>query len=409
MKKLILFICFCSLYLPLQGQDKNQIVIGSIESIQSKILNEQRDLWIHLPINYSPEKKYPVVYLLDANSQFYSVVGLINHLSYSNGNTVCPEMIVVGIPNTNRTRDLTPYKPDPIDPFIPPQMVEESGGGENFIAFIEKELIPYIESTYSTAPYRMLIGHSFGGLTVLNTLLHHTEMFNSYIAVDPTSNWAAGRLLREFQEALASEKSFENIDLYLGIANLEMEEDINEYLTDSTFITEGVRSIFEIDAYLKSQAPQKINYASKFYKNEIHPTVPLITEYDAFRFIFDFYTMKLSPRDWEDAEVDMAQKMETHYNRVSAKFGFEVKPDESLVNGLAYEFLGMNQMKKAGDLFHLNIRLYPESGNAYDSLGDFFAANKEKEKAIESYKKALSLSFQDYTKAKLDALEKEKD
>lgn len=407
MKKLFLFLCVCSISFSISGQNSNDIVIGKIDSINSEILKEQRNLWIHLPINYSPEKKYPVVYLLDAEVQFYSVVGLINHLSYSNGNTVCPEMIVVGIPNTNRTRDLTPYKPYPIDPFIPVDMVEQSGGGENFISFIENEVIPYVESNYATVPYRMFIGHSFGGLTVLHTILHHSELFNSYIAIDPTSNWEYGRLLKEFKDAFASDKLFDDIDMFIGIANLEIDEDINEVLKDSSFITENVKSLFALDEYLKNNSPKKINYDSKFYKNETHPTVPLITEYDAFRFFFDFYNLKFSPSDWEDAQVDLANKIETHYKLVSEKFGFEVKPDESLVNGFGYQFLSMNQMDKAGKLFKLNVKLYPESGNIYDSLGDYYAANKEKQKAIESYKKALSISFQDYTKEKLEALEKE--
>lgn len=407
MKKLLLFLSVCSIYYSLTGQNNNEIVIGTIESIESKILNEQRNLWVNLPIGYTPEKRYPVVYLLDSEVQFYSLVGLINHLSYSNGNTVCPEMIVIGIQNTNRTRDLTPYKPYPIDPFIPAEWVEESGGGENFISFIEKEVIPYVESKYSTAPYRMLIGHSFGGLTVLNTILHHTELFNSYIAIDPTSNWVIGRILKEFKEAFASDKSFTSIDIFMGIANLEIGEDINEVLKDSSFITENVKSIFAIDEYLKSNSPKKINYDSKFYKNEAHTTVPLITEYDAFRFIFDFYYIKFSPSDWEDAQVDLANKIETHYKLVSEKFGFNVKPDESLINSLGYQFLSMNQMDKSGNLFKLNARLYPESGNVYDSLGDYYAENNNKQKAIESYKKALSITFQDYTQKKLETLEKE--
>ena len=51
-------------------------------------------------------------------------------------------------------------------------LISQSGGGANFMSFIEQELIPYINSKYSILPYRMLIGHSFGELTVLNMLVH---------------------------------------------------------------------------------------------------------------------------------------------------------------------------------------------------------------------------------------------
>ena len=144
-----------------------------------------------------------------------------------------------------------------------------------------------------------------------------------------------------------------------------------------------------------------------FNENEIHTTVPLITEYDAFHFIFDFYEPNLLITDFDDPGVDLASKIVNHYKDVSKNFGFEVKPDEYFVNGMGYQFLMMRQMEKAGGLFKLNVSLYPESANVYDSLGDFYSANGEKESAIESYKKALNLANTDYTRAKLEQLQKE--
>ena len=94
----------------------------------------------------------------------------MRQLSSVNGNTVCPKMIVVGIPNTNRMRDLTPTTPEGEQFYIDSSASTNSGGGEKFISFIEKELIPHIESNYPTQPYRMLIGHSLGGLMVMHAL-----------------------------------------------------------------------------------------------------------------------------------------------------------------------------------------------------------------------------------------------
>ena len=93
----------------MNGQHNNDIVIGKIDSINSNILDEQRKIWIYSPdggIDGLFEKqKHPVVYLLDGNAHFYSVVGITRQLSAMNGNTIMPKMIVVGIPNINRTRD----------------------------------------------------------------------------------------------------------------------------------------------------------------------------------------------------------------------------------------------------------------------------------------------------------------
>jgi predicted alpha/beta superfamily hydrolase len=83
------------------------------------------------------------MYVLDGSGHFYSTVGMIHQLSKVNGNTISPEMIVVGITNTHRTRDLTPSQPQAgDDAMLPEAMRAHSGGGEKFISFIEKELIP---------------------------------------------------------------------------------------------------------------------------------------------------------------------------------------------------------------------------------------------------------------------------
>ncbi|MBK7475454.1 MAG: hypothetical protein IPI11_05325 [Haliscomenobacter sp.] len=88
----------------------------------------------------------------------------------------------MGIPNTDRTRDLTPTHVEADPPYMDSTSSKTSGGGENFIAFIEKELMPHIEATYPAAPYKMLIGHSFEyPLAVMQTLIHHTDLFNAYI------------------------------------------------------------------------------------------------------------------------------------------------------------------------------------------------------------------------------------
>jgi predicted alpha/beta superfamily hydrolase len=104
-------------------------------------------------------------------------------------------MIVIGITNTNRDRDLKPTiknlkgNPNP-----------DSGGGDNFMNFIEKELIPHIDSIYPTAPYRIFSGHSLGGLTVINTFLNNTQLFNAYIAIDPSLWWNNQALVKQAQE-----------------------------------------------------------------------------------------------------------------------------------------------------------------------------------------------------------------
>jgi predicted alpha/beta superfamily hydrolase len=231
---------------------------------------------------------------LDGDAHFYSVVGMIQQLSTVNGNMISPEMIVVGIPNTDRTRDLTPTHVDS-DPITKDaDAFKTSGGGEKFISFIEKELMPYIDSKYPTAPYRTLIGHSLGGLTVMQAFVHHTSLFNSYVCIDPSMWWDSQSLLKETKKVLA-EKQFAGKSLYLGIANtMEDGMDIKKVRNDKSDDTRHIRSILELKGYLETNRQNGLKYQGKYYGDDSHGSVPLITEYDALHFIFDYYPLKLS-------------------------------------------------------------------------------------------------------------------
>jgi predicted alpha/beta superfamily hydrolase len=245
MKFALLFLVGAAVCNGAYGQADNKISIGEVVSIQSAVLNENRKIWIYVPpsarsTTYA-KRQYPVVYLLDGDGHFSSVVGMIQQLSTVNGNMISPEMIVVGIPNTNRTRDLTPTHVD-ADPMIKDvNFLKTSGGGEKFISFIEKELMPYVDSKYPTAPYRMLIGHSLGGLTVMQAFVHHTGLFNSYVCIDPSMWWDNQSLLRETKKVLA-EKQFTGKSMYLGIANtMEPGMDLKNVQNDKSDDTRHIR------------------------------------------------------------------------------------------------------------------------------------------------------------------------
>ena len=264
----------------------NQILIGEIDKIYSEILGENRKVWVHVPKNANKAKTYPVVYLLDGPGHFYSVVGMIKQLSTTNGNTVLPEMIVVAIPNTDRARDLTPS--EDVNLKHSDGTIIKSGGGDRFLDFIEKELIPYIDGKYPTAPYRTYIGHSFGGLSVIQALVTRTQLFNNYIAIDP-SLWWDNREFLDAAASLLSVKSFENKSLFVGIANTMSDSmDIERVRSDTASATRHIRSILQfVESMDKKENGLRFDW--KYYENDDHGSVPLITEYDAMRFLFEWH------------------------------------------------------------------------------------------------------------------------
>jgi hypothetical protein len=110
MKNIFSFVLMISFFTVSAQVPDNRLSMGIIDSLYSPILKEYRKIWIYKPDGHTRNKglRYPVVYLLDGEAHFYSVAGMIQQLSEINGNTVCPQMVVVAILNTDRTRDLTP-------------------------------------------------------------------------------------------------------------------------------------------------------------------------------------------------------------------------------------------------------------------------------------------------------------
>jgi predicted alpha/beta superfamily hydrolase len=150
-------------------------------TIRSKILNEEREVIIHLPINYNKKRKYPVMYVLDGSSQDKHLANKFDVLSSAG---YIPETIVVGISNVGgkgRQRDYTP-------PYMKMDIDEKDsplGAGDQFLSFIEKELVPYVEKNYSASKFRSLAGNSRGGLLVIYSLLYKPDLFRARFCFSP--------------------------------------------------------------------------------------------------------------------------------------------------------------------------------------------------------------------------------
>jgi len=370
----------------------NRIVIGTVDTVYSAILKEKRAVFIHVP-DGGKNERYPVLYILDGEDHFYSAVAIVKQFA-----GVIPDMIVVGITNTVRERDLTP---------TPVKGNNIAGGGETFLKFIEKELIPYVDSKYPAAPYRVFSGHSLGGLTVVNTFINHTAMFNAYIAIDPSLWWDNKKLLKQVQQQLNT-INLSKRSLFVAIANnmppgVDTSNVMRDTLNPNTQVT---RSVLPFVKALKETNPKGLRWNYKFYPNEQHGTVELNAEYDALRYLFNYYWFRTSQFEGHP-EIDPDSALTAHYQNISNHLGYKVLPAESIVNSLAYNCWGQKP-KLALKLFLQNTQNYPQSANAFDSLGDYYAGNNEKQKAIEAYTKSLSLQETADTRRKLEELKAKK-
>lgn len=185
----------------LQGQN-SPFVLGHIDTLHSNILGETRTLNIYLPPGYSPDSAhtYPVIYLLDgaADEDFIHIAGLVQFASFPWVEHLAPS-ILVGIANTDRKRDFTYTAASNFT--FPKELAafqsthKTSGGSANFMAFMEKELQPYIEKHYKVKEEKTLIGQSLAGLMAAEFVLKKPQLFNTYIIMSPSLWWDNESLL----------------------------------------------------------------------------------------------------------------------------------------------------------------------------------------------------------------------
>lgn len=335
-----------------QASSQEMITIGEKQHLYSEVLGEEREYWVYLPKGYEASgyapAKYPVIYFLDGNRHFHSLTGIQEFLSEGPYASL-PEAILVGILNTDRTRDLTPtsVEPDPNEKFG----FHGGGGNDRFLTFLKTELMPEIATNYRTNGYRTLIGHSFGGLTVLNTLLTQPEIFNSYIAIDPSVWWDHFYIAQKAKAELA------NLDLtgktlYLAQAN--------KHVLRKDTTTDHERGIVMFKELLEQKLNPQLRWRYSFYEADDHGTISLPAEYDGMRFIYEgFQTeVKLIPEN-PDLLIE-------NYQRLSTQLGFDIKPQEWLVDWLADYALKIDQKEGAASLYQLNTQLYPESTSALE-------------------------------------------
>mgnify|MGYP001550323868 FL=1 len=172
-------------------------------SIVSKAVGESRLINVHTPAGYDTNAKtrFPVLYMPDGgiDEDFPHVVKSVDSLIALG---VIRPVIVVGIPNTQRRRDLTGPTTVHSDSAIAPKV----GGSADFRRFIKDELIPAIDKRYRTTDERSIIGESLAGLFIVESFLSEPELFDHYIAFDPSLWWNKGSLV---DSAAAHLKSFD--------------------------------------------------------------------------------------------------------------------------------------------------------------------------------------------------------
>ncbi len=158
---------------------QNDLMLAKYHKIYSEKIGEDREIYVSIPEEYEKSgKKYPVIYMMDG--EFNATPGLIGSIRYLEFLSQIPEFIVVGIKNTNRDKDVYPEE-------VTYRDGTKAGGRANqYLSFIQDELIPFIKRTYRTEDYKILFGTSNTGFTTVYAMLSGRTTFSAYIAASAT-------------------------------------------------------------------------------------------------------------------------------------------------------------------------------------------------------------------------------
>jgi predicted alpha/beta superfamily hydrolase len=339
------------------AQEKQALVSAEKVSIKSTVLNEDRVISIFLPDNYeATSQKYPVLYLLDGRTHFQHAIAASTFLS--NGGII-PQMIVVSIHNVDRNRDFSP---------VHTERIPTSGGAVKFLNFLSDELTPYILEKYNASSFSILLGHSFGGTFAAYSLLTNPELFDGYIAISPFLQYANNYMVNESNKLLIP-KSNHPMYFYMTVGN---EPDYFQPLE-------------EFSATIQEKSKEAIEFEYVKMKSENHASIPYITLFKGLRFIFSEWQLP------QEKYAEGLDAIDTHYENISSRFGFEIKTPENVINLLGYRYLQNNNNEKAIETFKENVKRYPESANVYDSLGEAYETNEQLDLAKKNYQKAAEL------------------
>jgi uncharacterized protein len=338
--------------------------------IKSQVLGEERTVLVRTPAGYARgAERFPVLYMTDGDAHIQHTSGTVSFLAR---NARMPEMIVVGITNTDRTRDLTPTRVEQL-PGQPNVRFPTSGGGDKFLKFIETELIPQIESKYRTQPYRALAGHSLGGLFAVHAMLSRPELFNSYIAVSPSLQWDNFVMIERAKEFFKNRKEYDRT-LFASLGNEP--GDIGDAF-----------GMFRDE--LQRQQVKGFVWEAARYEDEDHGSVVLRSHYAGLRKIYDGWQF---PRDPMTGAVAGGLKgVEDHYRKLSERLRYTLLPPEALMNQVGYQLMGQGNMEEAVAAFKLNVERYPGSANVYDSLAEAYERGGKLDLALPNYEKAHAL------------------
>lgn len=311
MNKYFAFLTFSVISISAFAQNINLVKFDLLK-INSTIKAGTQTLFVHIPVSYekNTSKRYPVIYILDPEERFAHTL-IAQEFLASYGNSIVPECIVVGIQSTDRYYD---FSPKTAEEWSLPGFIKKAGGSELFRKYIANEVVTFIDKKYRTAPFRVLLGHSMGGLFALETMINDNTLFNAYITLDPSTFWNNGEIVNQFKAKLEQIPAGNSCRFFMadGLAPLSMELKLEPHHD-------------RFEQFLKSTKPDNIHFELVGLRGESHNEMPYQGTYLGLKSVFYDYRIAM-PWTLTDAQI------EDYYKDLSVKYGYTVAIPEMLKN-----------------------------------------------------------------------------
>ncbi|WP_024482660.1 alpha/beta hydrolase [Cellulophaga baltica] len=352
------------------------------EIFESFKLQERRDVQYYIPENYTQEKKYPLIIVLDAEYLFENVVATAKFYSRFHG---MPEAIIAGV---NQSKDNERYQDCAFDEAtgLP------SDSSKLFFEFLGMELIPYLETSYNTAPFKMIVGYDITANFSNYYLFKEDSLFNSYVSISPT-------LAPEMETRVPARLS-------------AMEKTIFYHL-----ITDGEKAKKDtqtpiLNTAIKAIEKENLHYFYDEYKDADHISVATYSIGKAFDDVFTMFK-PISPIEYKTqiltSEEPVFDYLSNKYEMIEKLFGFRKSVDLNDIMAIYAASRKKEDFESLKPLADLCKKEYPETMLGFYFEGEYLEQMGEPKKALRTFEKAFGMEEIDFlTKdmalEKIDAL-----
>ncbi|QRM89274.1 hypothetical protein FG167_08520 [Lacinutrix sp. WUR7] len=369
MKKILLFTFFI-INSTLYSQDKKieiQEYKYVIDSIYSTNLKDYRTIKVFLPKDYSEKQKYPIIYTLDGKWMFEPTVSESKILMDFD---VIPKSIIIGVFHKNRNEDLG----------INWNTGEFDKSSLNFYNFLNQELIPKINSTYSSSGFNTLVGHSNSATFCAKVLTQKEQPFNGFVAL---SQNLFGNQLQEYIEF--TKKTFNNLVFYF-VASGKRDA------------TPRIESGMKLDSLFKINQNVNIKTQHSIYDAD-HSGIAGRGLNNGISHIFSEYKHY---NDWNDKLIDslLAKNISSvnfineHSKKMKSIYGINFKVNQDDLSLMQAMTQNDNDIKSVQDY---EIENFGKTKDFYATYAQFYEYSKSYDKALEYWSINLEKYYKENT------------